>query len=507
MRTKNVAKTFLYGIILTSIIAVLGIFKTKILLSYLGIEYVGIYQLFFQIYMYLSLVDGGLGATVAYQLYKPISENDNRKINEIIAGAKSYFNKIGIIVIILGIILSLGIMFFIKQTTISPWYIRLCFVLYIVSSACSYFTITHAILYDAEQKLYKSSNLNHILSICESIISIIIAMIGGKLLTIIICFLILNIFKNIILMYISKRDHQYLRKCKKMDMTFKKEANNLFVVKINNLIFNNIDIIIVSKFLGLGSVFIYTIYNQIISMLTQMVQRLNSALTSSIGNLLAIDAGNSKAVYNEINSLLFYIGSIISVPLLYMISPFIQIWYGQNYVCSNVVCLFFVIILYINIIKISLDTYLNASGEFKSIRNSAIYQSIINVTLSLVLVNKYGIQGILFATILSFIISNFIYYPKIIANKIIDDKVNNYYKKFFKYIIGLIINIVICYYFNKLLNNSNIFIWFVNGVMIFIINFVLTTVYYILSRELLFLNRLKLMIQNFKMTVKNREVD
>ena len=157
MRTKNTMKTFLYGIILTSIIAILGLIKSKILLTYLGAEYVGVYQLFSQIYVYLSLVDGGIGASIAYHLYKPIHDKDDKKINEIVMGAKSYFNKVGIIVIILGIILSFGIMFFINETTISAWYIKICFILFIISGACSYFTSTHAIIYEAEQKLYKSS--------------------------------------------------------------------------------------------------------------------------------------------------------------------------------------------------------------------------------------------------------------------------------------------------------------------------------------------------------------
>ena len=121
-----------------------------------------------------------------------------------------------------------------------------------------------------------------------------------------------------------------------------------------------------------------------------------------------------------------------------MLSPFVKIWYGSKYVVSDVVCLFFVIILYINILKIVLDTYIKASGDFKSVRNSSIYQSIINIFLSLFLVNKFGIGGILFATIFAFITGNFIHYPRIIYKKIIDDKVFNYYKKVLKYLFGLI---------------------------------------------------------------------
>ena len=147
MRTKNTMKTFVYGIIFTSIIALLGLIKTKVLLTYLGSEYVGVYQLFSQMYVYLSLVDGGIGASIAYQLYKPIQEKDEDKINKIIAGARYYFKIVGIIVIVIGIILSLGIMFFIKETTIYACYINLCCFLFLASSACFYFSLNIHLTY------------------------------------------------------------------------------------------------------------------------------------------------------------------------------------------------------------------------------------------------------------------------------------------------------------------------------------------------------------------------
>ena len=496
MRTKNTMKTFAYGIFFTSIIAVLGLVKTKVLLTYLGSEYVGVYQLFTQIYIYLSLVDGGIGASVAYKLYKPIQDNDEKQINKIISAAKHYFKIVGLIVIIIGIMLSFGIMFFIKDTTISAWYIKICFILFVISGASSYFVSSHAILYEAEQKLYKSSNLNHTLSICESLVAIIISFLGGKLLTILTIFLILSILKNIILYRNSHKDHKYLKETKEKDFSFQKDANNLIIHKINTLIFENASVIIISKFIGLTQVFIFTCYNQIITMLTQMIQRLNSALLPSVGNLLITDRDKSRNIFYELNSLLFYIGNILFVPLFYMLTPFIKIFYGGEYIVSNIVSLFFVSILYINIIKISLESYVKAAGEFKSIKNCAIYQSIINIILSLLLVSKYGIGGVLCATIAAFLTGTFINYPRVIYKKVINDKTFNYYKKFIKYILGLIINLVLCYFINKLLNNNNILQWLLNGTLIFIINYVLTTIYFILTKEMLFGKRITTLLKN-----------
>ena len=495
MRTKNALKTFLYGILMTSIIAILGLVKTKCLLQYLGEEYVGVYQLFYQLFTYLSLVDGGISASVAFHLYKPIHEKDTKKINSIYCGAKYYFRIIGIIVIALGILLSFGIMFLIKETTIAAWYIKVCFILFIISSALSYFTTAHAIIYESEQKLYKSSNLNHLLSIFESITVIIVSYLGGKLLLILSLFLILSIIKNIILVKISKKDHNYLVKNAEKDLSFKKEANSLIVSKVNTLINENIDVVILSKFVGLGSVFIYTAYNQIVSMIKLMVQRLNSAILPSVGNLFVAEKEKAKATFNELNSLLFFIGSLLFAPLLYLLTPFIGLWYGDEYTVGLFVSFLFVSVLFINIIKISLEAYIKAAGEFASVKNSSIYQCIVNTSLSLILVHKFGIAGVLCATVFAFITGNFIHFPRIIAKKITNDKVWNYYKKVIIYVLGLGINIVICYFIFNIFTINNLFMWLLVGIIIFIINGIVTTGYYIIIKQTLFFNRLKKIIK------------
>lgn len=495
MRTKSTLKTFLYGILFTSIIAILGLVKTKILLSCLGDEYVGVYQLFYQIYLYLSIVDGGIGASVTYQLYKPINDNNTKKINNIIEGSRRYFNKIGIFVILLGILISFEIMFFIKETTISVLYIKICFILYIISSAISYFSTSHAFLYEAEQKLYKSSNLNHLLSITESVAAIVIALVGGKLLTILICFVILSLLKNIILIVTSKKDHKYLKRSKNPDFSFKKDANSLIINKINTLVFENSNVLIVSKFLGLKIVIVYNAYNQIVTMIKQMIQRFSAALLPSVGNLLVSEKQKARNIFKELNALLFYLANVLVVPIFFMLSPFISLWYGSEYESTIFVCLLFSLLLYVEIIRISLETYVKASGEFKKIRNCGIYQSIVCVTLALILVNKIGISGVLLSTLIAFTTGTFIQYPRIICEHIINDKTISYYLKCCKYFIGLVTNFIIIYLIQSYIHINSLITWGVKGVILFVISLLITSVYFYLTKEFIFFERVKFILK------------
>ena len=69
MKTKKSLLNFLTDVIPLLIVSFLGIFKLKFFVQYLGDDTLGLYQLFSQIMVYISLVDGGLTSAVLYSLY------------------------------------------------------------------------------------------------------------------------------------------------------------------------------------------------------------------------------------------------------------------------------------------------------------------------------------------------------------------------------------------------------------------------------------------------------
>ena len=178
-----------------------------------------------------------------------------------------------------------------------------------------------------------------------------------------------------------------------------------------------------------------------------------------------------------------------------MLTPFISLWYGSEYTVGLIVSFLFVSVLFINIVKISLETYRKAAGEFASVKYSSIYQCIVNTALSLILVHKLGIAGVLSATVFAFITGNFIHYPRIIAKKIIDDNPWNYYLKCIKYTAFLAFNVVVCYFLFKLFTISSLLMWLLVGILVFIINAILTVAFYVIFKENIFFKRVKLLLK------------
>jgi hypothetical protein len=113
MRTKKALLNYLSEVIPQIIILVLGFFKTKVFIQYLGTDMVGLFQVFNQLLYYLSLLDGGAGSIIGYHLYKPIKDNDNLSIGKIMSATIKFFSIIALAVVFLGLILDINIMHFI----------------------------------------------------------------------------------------------------------------------------------------------------------------------------------------------------------------------------------------------------------------------------------------------------------------------------------------------------------------------------------------------------------
>ena len=84
MRIKNSIKNIYMSIITQIIIIILGFLSRKVFIDNLGAEYLGVNGLLTNILSMLSLVEGGIGLSIVYNLYKPLADNDIPKITALV---------------------------------------------------------------------------------------------------------------------------------------------------------------------------------------------------------------------------------------------------------------------------------------------------------------------------------------------------------------------------------------------------------------------------------------
>ena len=153
-KTKKTALNLVTDVIPLIIVSLLGIFKVKLFIQYLGNETMGLYNLFSNIMVYVSIVDGGISSAILYSLYKPNAEGDDNKLSELLSGALVVFSKIGMIVFGIAFVVSFFVIFLIKNCAFDYWYIVLTFLLFSLSNVIAYYFTPYKELLNVKEKKY-----------------------------------------------------------------------------------------------------------------------------------------------------------------------------------------------------------------------------------------------------------------------------------------------------------------------------------------------------------------
>lgn len=398
--SEKISKNLQLNLFITLGTGVLGFVVNKYFAKYMGLDTLGLMKLFTQMVAYLSLVDLGISSASAYALYKPLADKDNKKINLVVSTIDSFYKKIAFSIIFVGIVISFFIPYFIKLDSYGKE-IYLYWILYVLNTSIGYTFAKYSILFTANQEYGFVRKVQGLGKIIFQVIQIII-LIEIKSFTLFISIMILeNMYRYFFYKRHFKINYSYVIKVKERDQSIVKDMKNLFWHKIGTLVVHNTDYIILSKFVSLSVVGIYSSYLIIYQMLMTLINVLTPVLTPKIGKFVA---KNSKdEIYNywrELYSIYVFLGTIFIVCTYNSILSFINLWLGKEFLLPKITVILIMINLFIHLIRGITDTFKNSCGFFDDTYVPAL-ESIINLLFSLILVQKIGLNGVIIGTVIS----------------------------------------------------------------------------------------------------------
>ena len=475
MRRKNSLKNILTNIIPYIILTILGFFRLKILLDKLGIEIYALNQLFIQIFAYISLAEAGLGTLVTQLYYKHFANDDKEKINQVYTSSKKILKIISIIMLIIGFIISFTLKFLTKNS-LPLIYMQLVFMLYVFRSALEYMMFAPRFVLTADQKAYKINLGINLYKILEIIIEVSILQIYQNYALILITSIIIRYFSYYYANRITFKQYPWLHTTNTNIKISGK--GSVLTHKLAGTVYSNTDILLISTFLSPLEVTIYSSYNYIIKFINDFIYMFASSITASMGNVLYKDSVEKQInIFEKINSIFIFMAMSLCIILYWSINSFVNLWIGSNKIIEITALRFMIFTLFM---IISIRPFLlmrDAKALYKESRIIAISEAIINIVLSIILIKKFGITGVIFATLISTLLTTDIFYPIFIYKKIFNTNFTKYFLKLFLFII---ISIVICYYsqFITIINNvKNYSTWFlysaIYALLILIITFVI----------------------------------
>lgn len=389
----------------TAIISILSLIFTNIILKNYGSDYNGIVATVMQIMTVLLVLEGGITYASNYAMYKPYLENDYDKINIILSKTKKQFTKAGVLIFLVGLVISIIYPFIVKSNLD---YFTIFFIIFFVVVSTSfniYFTTKMNVLFQASQKEYLLTCINLIVNIVVYSLIILLANVQTNIL-IIRLIVMLGVFCVGILTYFMFNKIFPYAKFTNTNVDIEiAGSKDIIIQRITGIMYSSFPMIFISSAVGTIYTSVYSVYNSIFNIIKTLLYSIISAPSNGFGQLFA--SSEKKIVYEKfktynyltIFSLTCLISSVLSV-----IIPFVRLYTRNvndiNYT-SELLSILFAINLYFEIIHTPSGTIISVSGNFKAGKRIQLMAMLILFPLLIIGSITFKLYGIMVALVIT----------------------------------------------------------------------------------------------------------
>lgn len=385
----------------------LFIYRT-VLVKVMGSEYVGITGLFGNVLQLFSLAELGISWAITYYLYKPLADHDEKEIAAIMNLLKQFYRIIGYVILAGGTLLTPFIGYIIKSEQPIE-HIHLIFLLFLANTVLSYlFFSYYQILIVADRK-------NYILFVPQAVVPLIFntLQIGAiyffhSFLLAVVTISLSTFFVNLWILVRARKLYPYLTRYadKRLSDDKKKKIyayiKATVLYKVSLTLMTSSTGIIVSSFIGIVTLGIYSNYCLVVDTIRSLVLNLIHPLTAVIGEMnTTSDVEHKVVIYKRLNFLMNWICMFCSVCFFILLNPFIEIWIGKEYLLGQWTVLLLVLYFYIEFIPSFSTKFRDACGLNHYGKFRPLFTAVINIVLSLILVHPLGLNGIIISMIIS----------------------------------------------------------------------------------------------------------
>ncbi|MGS0746162.1 lipopolysaccharide biosynthesis protein [Syntrophomonas erecta subsp. sporosyntropha] len=445
MRTKKTLINITAAVIGQVFAMVIGFISRVIFIRTLGIDYLGVNGLFTNILSMLALVELGIGPAIIFSLYRPLAFKEELKVKALMNFyAKAYW-IIGMLVLLIGLVLLPFLDIFIKDPPDIPD-LTLIYLLFLANSVITYFFAYKRSLIIADQKSYITTLYKYSFYFILNVIQIIILLLTKNFILFLLAQIVLNFLQNLMVSWKTNKMYPYIRGKNKERLdnetktTVFKNVRALVYHKIGGTAIFGTTNIIISSFVGIVWVGLYSNYLLITNSLNSIIGQFFSAITASIGNLNAYgDREKSNFIFKTLFFISWWIFGFSSICLLVLINPFITLWIGREFTMDFIAVLMIVINFFVTGMRKASLTYKDSMGLFWNDRYKPLAETAVNLIVSLILVQFWGLIGVLAALFISTMAVSFWVEPYVLYKYGFEKSCKEYFQRYFLYTIITII--------------------------------------------------------------------
>lgn len=431
-RTENSIINIFFSFIYQLTMLILSFVSRTIFLQVLSVDYLGINGLFTDILQMLSLADLGFNTAMTYSFYKPLAEGNKKRIASLIFFYKKVYRVIAISIATIGVMITPFIELIVNTEKDIPL-LHVYYLFALAGVVVSYLFVYKTTLLIADQKKYYTVKISIIINIIKTTLQIVTLLAFKNYIVYLSLSLGFNFLNNYIISKQAEKEYPFLQdKVEELDGSEKrnifKNLKSVFLYKVSGILLNATDNIFISLLVSTVAVGYYSNYLMISTKITGFLSLGFGAITASVGNVVATeDTKKRYEIFQTLQAISFILCGIIVSSYMILINDFILIWLGKNYVFDLLTVVTIALNLYLGCVLQPIWLYREATGLYRKTKYLMLITAVLNIIFSYIFGMRWGLKGILLASIVSRILTYIWYEPYLLFKQYFNMSANKYY--------------------------------------------------------------------------------
>lgn len=409
-KTKNARRGIVTGMGLKAVQMVLPFLMRTAMIHYMGIEYLGLNSLFTSVLHVLNLAELGVGTAMVFSMYKPIANDDGPTICALMNLYRRYYRIIGIAVGLLGLLILPMIPSLISGDVPAELNVYVLYLLNLGATVLSYWLFAYRnCLLQAHQRNDYISLITIATTFVQYGLQFFVLFVFRDYYLYVIVILATQVLNNVITALVTIRVYPQYRPqgvLPKEDIRgLNQKVRDIFTGKLGAVVLNSVDTIVISAFLGLEILAIYQNYYFILTSVLSAFEIVLSTMTAGLGNSFCTESREKNyADLEKFTFLLLCCCGVGSCCFLGLYQPFMEIWVGSELMLDMGAVVCFAVYFFIYVLNRLVNVYKDAAGLWHEDRFRPLITAGVNLGLNLLLVQFWGVYGVLLSTVASMVL-------------------------------------------------------------------------------------------------------
>lgn len=401
---RKISTNLCISLIAQVINLIVGFVLPRLILEQFGSDVNGLTQSIKQFLGIICFMDMGLGQVVRSALYKPLHDKDYPQISRVLSSGRKFYRRIAYMLLLYVSILLLVYPLLIDYNFSWLYIAVLIGAMAISTFAQFYFGIIDEQLLHADQKSYIIYGVQIATNLINLAIVACLVNLNSSIQTVKLATSIIFLLKPLIYSTYIKKHYTIDRNIKFTEEPIAHKWSGI-AQHVSAVVLSGTDNIVLTIFSTLSNVSVYSVYYMVIS----SIQTFHHSATVGIQSA----AGGVWATRDKEKIMRFFFMTEVALHAMtvflfsctgVLIIPFVQV-YTEGLPDSNYIQPFFAILLVLAYAVFCMRTPYNiwilAAGHFRQTKKCHITAAVLNLSISMIAVSRWGLIGIAVGTLIA----------------------------------------------------------------------------------------------------------